>query len=82
MPELDDLIARAISRGAQTNTCWAARLEDEAKQFVEALTKIEKESPGKVNRRQVSFIMGEKFGVKISRETARNHFSGDCRCGR
>ena len=78
---LDDLIAQATTR-INASKCWAFYLQGEARQFVEALQELESKSPGAVNRRQVQKILMENFGVNVSRETVRNHFSRDCRCGR
>ena len=79
---LEDLIARATAGQKPINKCWATTLEGDARLFVETLEELEAQNPGTVNRNQTRLILDEQFGIVLSRETVRNHFIRNCRCGR
>lgn len=78
--KVDEALA-SILASTQAAGCWASRLTGDAKALVQRLE--EEEAKGtKVNRHAAARILSQTFGVKVAKESVRNHLAGSCSCKR
>ncbi len=76
---IDTLVERAMKRPATGPPCFAAKLEGEAKEFLDRLRE-QYSTGGEIVYTVTTSIMRE-LGVNIGYQQIRRHIRGDCTCG-
>jgi hypothetical protein len=84
--DLDDLIARAMSKRGTQRTCWRTRLKKGSDletlcAKVEKVIKLSPLGPKSISMAEIHRILVE-LGLDIGKSSVADHFTERCRCTR
>lgn len=78
--DFDTLLGHVTKKGPGGPRCWAARLQGDAKRFVDEVMKRQRAGVY-VSQSKFRSTLEEEFGVRVHIASARTHLIGGCSCG-
>jgi hypothetical protein len=79
--ELLNLLSQVVSKGATGSGCFYARLNDTAKEFIDACCDVVR-SGRVVSAEKIRDVLAREFNVQASEKGVRRHIKEACQCPR